>query len=148
MTFLIFLCLAVACFINMVRCIILLKRYKSGEFVFVKNLSSGTYTTETNSKTKPTKIKWNAFTVEIPDKVQDLAIDMNPTIETTVSTTNRKAKKYKNDPYINLFVIYGPDGRIKDAVIKEDMATVPEMIFSLIMGCLFMIIAILTVTVV
>ena len=135
-----FLFLAVACFANLIRCILNLKLQKSGDLVIAKKLSFNKYIDFIKlGKYRKTRVTWYVLNVEIPVE------GMNPSTEILIETTNRKAKKYKNKPDIELFVAYRPDGRVFDAMLKEDLANIPELLFSLIMGVVFALLTIMTI---
>jgi len=137
-----FLTLAVIGYVNLIRCFIHLKKYKSGNILSVKKISYGTYTTETKGSTvRCGKIQWKGLTVEIPLKTA------NSTIITTISTTKANVKKYKNKDFIDVFVSYYPDGRISSVYLKDDMVTVYELIFSLLIGVIFSVIAIAVIVI-
>jgi hypothetical protein len=139
MTMLFFLFLAVACFANLIRCILNLKLQKSGDLVIAKKLSFNKYIDCIKlGKYRKTRVTWYVLNVEIPGE------GMNPSTEILIETTNRKAKKYKNKPDIELFVTYR-DGRVFDAMLKEDLANIPELLFSLIMGVVSALLTIMTI---
>ena len=46
-----------------------------------------------------------------------------------------------------MFVSYYPDGRISSVYLKDDMVTVYELIFSLLIGVIFSVIAIAVIVI-
>lgn len=60
-------------------------------------------------------------------------------METTISTTNRKAKKYRKAEYIDVYIVYKEHSSPTDGVyIKEDLKKSSEKIASLVLGSIFL----------
>lgn len=129
------------CFFNAFNCDRMLKKYKNGNFENVRLLSFYKYRTEAGGKSR-SRITWFYLTIELPLKFID------STIETTISTTNSKAKKYKDMDYIDVYVVYRPENNIIDQIcIKEDMKTPAEKYLSIMIGIVSMVILIVNISV-
>lgn len=125
-----FLLFSIICFGYTVYCDIQLKKYKFAMIKNVKLVSYNKYKSIARGSTiRNNRITWYSLTVELPlDIVQE-------DIETTISTTNPKAKKYKNSDYIDIYIIHHKDSQLIESIhIKEDLKTPVEKYFSLIMG--------------
>ncbi len=133
-----FFLMAVVCFLNVAICDKKFKSYKNGEYMNVKKIGYGTYTVKDSgpagltSSLRYTRIKHYVLDVELPLNIGSSPLELN------IDTTNHRAKKYKNKPYVDLFVTYHSDGRLENAIIKEDKAASRESFISLFFGSLFL----------
>ena len=88
------------------------------------------------SSLQKNRIQWYNLTVELP---LDSDLKLTETIETTISTTNRKAKKYRKAEYIDVYIVYKEHGSLIDGVyIKEDLKKSSEKIAALVLGSVFL----------
>ena len=126
-----FLMLSLLCFVYYTMCSRELKRYQNGVKKRVRLLSY--YKSETiamGSSLRKNRIQWYNLTVELP---------LDSGLETTISTTNRRARKYQKAEYIDVYIVYKEHTTLIDEVyIKEDLKKPSEKITSLVLGSIFL----------
>lgn len=133
-----FFMLSLLCFVYYAMCSRELKRYQNGVSKKRVRLLSY-YKSEAiamGSSLRKNRIQWYNLTVELP---LDSGLETTETMETTISTTNRKAKKYRKAEYIDVYIVYKEHSSPTDGVyIKEDLKKSSEKIASLVLGSIFL----------
>ena len=85
------------------------------------------------SSMKEQKIQWYNLNVEIPLE------DLSSKTVVTISTTDRRARRYRKKDYIDVYILNKAPGRVSGNIyIKEDLKTPAKNFLSLLLGSVFM----------
>ena len=137
-TMIFFFILSLLCFVYYAMCSRELKRYQNGVSQKRVRLLSY-YKSETiapGSSLRKNRIQWYNLTVELP---LESDLGTTETMETTISTTNRMARKYRESEYIDVYIVYKEHSSLIEGVyIKEDLKKSSEKYASLVLESIFL----------
>ena len=136
-----FLLLTVLCFYNAYRCDYEIRIYKK-------------HGTEQKAPIKlVNKRKVRGDSIRSPyitwyDIYVEMKLENGELVKQMISTQNRKAKKYLNAEYADIITInpiQADNCNIRYCIIKEDLKSTNIKVLSLLLGCIFCVLSILTI---